>query len=142
MIPVTPNTLVPPHDPMGIVRTWARRGGRCGGGHTECPRLSPRGPHACPQLYLGVVLAAVVIVTGCFSYYQEAKSSKIMDSFKNMVPQVRPHTDTAAPWGDGTGGVWGGHRSGVGGQWDWDGVGTRTGVGGQWDRGGGVLGLV
>ncbi|XP_027489142.1 sodium/potassium-transporting ATPase subunit alpha-2-like, partial [Corapipo altera] len=39
------------------------------------------------QLYLGVVLAAVVIVTGCFSYYQEAKSSKIMDSFKNMVPQ-------------------------------------------------------
>lgn len=40
------------------------------------------------QLYLGVVLAAVVIVTGCFSYYQEAKSSKIMDSFKNMVPQV------------------------------------------------------
>lgn len=42
-----------------------------------------------PQLYLGVVLAAVVIVTGCFSYYQEAKSSKIMESFKNMVPQVR-----------------------------------------------------
>lgn len=41
-----------------------------------------------PQLYLGVVLAAVVIVTGCFSYYQEAKSSKIMESFKNMVPQV------------------------------------------------------
>lgn len=36
-----------------------------------------------------MVLAAVVIVTGCFSYYQEAKSSKIMDSFKNMVPQVR-----------------------------------------------------
>ncbi|NWJ06202.1 AT1A2 ATPase, partial [Crypturellus undulatus] len=42
------------------------------------------------NLYLGVVLAAVVIVTGCFSYYQEAKSSKIMDSFKNMVPQVGP----------------------------------------------------
>lgn len=39
------------------------------------------------NLYLGIVLAAVVIVTGCFSYYQEAKSSKIMDSFKNMVPQ-------------------------------------------------------
>ena len=43
-----------------------------------------------PQLYLGVVLSAVVIITGCFSYYQEAKSSKIMDSFKNLVPQVRP----------------------------------------------------
>lgn len=33
------------------------------------------------------MLAAVVIVTGIFSYYQESKSSKIMESFKNMVPQ-------------------------------------------------------
>ncbi|XP_064413493.1 sodium/potassium-transporting ATPase subunit alpha-1 isoform X3 [Latimeria chalumnae] len=39
------------------------------------------------NLYLGVVLSTVVIVTGCFSYYQEAKSSKIMESFKNLVPQ-------------------------------------------------------
>uniref|UniRef100_A0A8C6U157 Sodium/potassium-transporting ATPase subunit alpha n=1 Tax=Neogobius melanostomus TaxID=47308 RepID=A0A8C6U157_9GOBI len=39
------------------------------------------------NLYLGIVLSAVVIITACFSYYQEAKSSKIMDSFKNMVPQ-------------------------------------------------------
>ncbi|XP_035208172.1 sodium/potassium-transporting ATPase subunit alpha-like isoform X1 [Stegodyphus dumicola] len=39
------------------------------------------------NLYLGIVLAAVVIVTGIFSYYQEAKSSKIMESFKSMVPQ-------------------------------------------------------
>ncbi|XP_022668604.1 sodium/potassium-transporting ATPase subunit alpha-like isoform X3 [Varroa jacobsoni] len=39
------------------------------------------------NLYLGIVLAVVVIVTGCFSYYQEARSSKIMESFKNMVPQ-------------------------------------------------------
>uniref|UniRef100_A0A8C7LF80 Sodium/potassium-transporting ATPase subunit alpha-3 n=1 Tax=Oncorhynchus kisutch TaxID=8019 RepID=A0A8C7LF80_ONCKI len=38
-------------------------------------------------LYLGIVLSAVVIITGCFSYFQEAKSSKIMESFKNMVPQ-------------------------------------------------------
>ncbi|XP_019397242.1 PREDICTED: sodium/potassium-transporting ATPase subunit alpha-3 [Crocodylus porosus] len=44
------------------------------------------------NLYLGIVLAAVVIITGCFSYYQEAKSSKIMESFKNMVPQVRGGT--------------------------------------------------
>mgnify|MGYP002477883243 CR=1 FL=1 len=51
------------------------------------------------QLYLGVVLSAVVIITGCFSYYQEAKSSKIMESFKNMVPQVpaTPSGDWAAP---------------------------------------------
>uniref|UniRef100_A0A4X1VU39 Sodium/potassium-transporting ATPase subunit alpha n=1 Tax=Sus scrofa TaxID=9823 RepID=A0A4X1VU39_PIG len=39
------------------------------------------------NLYLGIVLAVVVIITGCFSYYQEAKSSKIMESFRNMVPQ-------------------------------------------------------
>ncbi|KAM6945356.1 LOW QUALITY PROTEIN: sodium/potassium-transporting ATPase subunit alpha-1-like [Aplochiton taeniatus] len=39
------------------------------------------------NLYLGLVLTAVVVITGGFSYYQEAKSSKIMDSFKNLVPQ-------------------------------------------------------
>ncbi|XP_011371380.1 sodium/potassium-transporting ATPase subunit alpha-4 [Pteropus vampyrus] len=39
------------------------------------------------NLYLGIVLAVVVVITGCFSYSQEAKSSKIMESFKNMVPQ-------------------------------------------------------
>merc|ERR1719193_2360131 len=39
------------------------------------------------NLYLGIVLSAVVIFTGVFSYYQESKSDKIMDSFKNMVPQ-------------------------------------------------------
>ena len=33
------------------------------------------------------MLSAVVIITGCFSYYQEAKSSAIMESFKNLVPQ-------------------------------------------------------
>ncbi|KAK7081036.1 Sodium/potassium-transporting ATPase subunit alpha-1, partial [Halocaridina rubra] len=39
------------------------------------------------NLYLGIVLASVVIITGVFSYYQESKSSRIMESFKNMVPQ-------------------------------------------------------
>jgi sodium/potassium-transporting ATPase subunit alpha len=39
------------------------------------------------NLYLGIVLTTVVVVTGIFSYYQESKSSKIMESFKNMVPQ-------------------------------------------------------
>ncbi|CAL4144660.1 unnamed protein product [Meganyctiphanes norvegica] len=39
------------------------------------------------NLYLGVVLTAVVVITGVFSYYQENKSSRIMESFKNMVPQ-------------------------------------------------------
>jgi sodium/potassium-transporting ATPase subunit alpha len=40
------------------------------------------------QLYLGLVLAGVIVVTGCFSYLQETKSSKVMESFKNMMPQV------------------------------------------------------
>ncbi len=40
------------------------------------------------QLYLGIVLTSVVLVTGCFSYYQEAKSASIMESFKSMIPQV------------------------------------------------------
>jgi len=42
---------------------------------------------ALDEFYLGCVLAGVVIITGCFSYYQEAKSSRIMDSFKKMIPQ-------------------------------------------------------
>merc|ERR1711962_1983467 len=39
------------------------------------------------NLYLGVVLSAVVTVPGIFSYYQESKSAKIMEGFKNLVPQ-------------------------------------------------------
>jgi len=39
------------------------------------------------NLYLGIVLTTVVIITGIFSYTQEAKASNIMESFKNMVPQ-------------------------------------------------------
>lgn len=39
------------------------------------------------NLYLGIALASVVIITSVFSYYQENKSSRIMDSFKSMVPQ-------------------------------------------------------
>ncbi|XP_075046409.1 potassium-transporting ATPase alpha chain 2 [Mixophyes fleayi] len=39
------------------------------------------------NLYLGVVLAAVVFLTGCFAYFQEAKSTNIMASFNKMIPQ-------------------------------------------------------
>ncbi|XP_046640615.1 sodium/potassium-transporting ATPase subunit alpha-B-like [Daphnia pulicaria] len=39
------------------------------------------------NLYLGIVLTVVVVVTGVFSYLQERKSNKIMESFKNFVPQ-------------------------------------------------------
>merc|ERR1711935_1220864 len=40
------------------------------------------------NLWLGIVLASVVIITGIFSYFQERKASNIMDSFKNMVPDM------------------------------------------------------
>jgi len=36
---------------------------------------------------LGIALAGVVFVSGCFSYYQEAKSANIMDGFKDMIPK-------------------------------------------------------
>ncbi|XP_025205602.1 sodium/potassium-transporting ATPase subunit alpha-like [Melanaphis sacchari] len=39
------------------------------------------------NLWLGTVLVLVCVITGVFAYSQEAKSSRIMDSFKNMVPQ-------------------------------------------------------
>ncbi|NXX45403.1 ATP4A ATPase, partial [Tricholaema leucomelas] len=39
------------------------------------------------QLYLAIALMAVVVVTGCFGYYQEFKSTNIIASFKNLVPQ-------------------------------------------------------
>merc|ERR1719427_1220418 len=39
------------------------------------------------NLYLGIVLTGVVTVTGIFSYYQESKSAKIMEGFKDLVPQ-------------------------------------------------------
>lgn len=35
------------------------------------------------------MLALVVILTGVFAYYQEAKSTNIMASFSKMIPQVR-----------------------------------------------------
>uniref|UniRef100_A0A8C3KB67 Na(+)/K(+)-exchanging ATPase n=1 Tax=Calidris pygmaea TaxID=425635 RepID=A0A8C3KB67_9CHAR len=39
------------------------------------------------KLYLAIALIAVVVVTGCFGYYQEFKSTNIIASFKNLVPQ-------------------------------------------------------
>lgn len=40
------------------------------------------------QVYLGAVLVLVVLLTGIFAYYQEAKSTNIMASFSKMIPQV------------------------------------------------------
>jgi len=40
------------------------------------------------NLSLGIVLAVVVFITGLFTFFQESKSSSIMESFKNLVPKV------------------------------------------------------
>eukprot|EP00359_Climacostomum_virens_P000955 CAMPEP_0204898890 /NCGR_PEP_ID=MMETSP1397-20131031/1538_1 /ASSEMBLY_ACC=CAM_ASM_000891 /TAXON_ID=49980 /ORGANISM="Climacostomum Climacostomum virens, Strain Stock W-24" /LENGTH=1138 /DNA_ID=CAMNT_0052066777 /DNA_START=88 /DNA_END=3504 /DNA_ORIENTATION=+ len=45
-------------------------------------------PADASNLWLGVVLAIVVFATGCFAYYQDAKSASIMASFKDMVPPM------------------------------------------------------
>uniref|UniRef100_A0A8D2MMI0 Sodium/potassium-transporting ATPase subunit alpha n=1 Tax=Zonotrichia albicollis TaxID=44394 RepID=A0A8D2MMI0_ZONAL len=52
------------------------------------------------NLYLGVVLALVVILTGIFAYYQEAKSTNIMASFSKMIPQVRATVDNSSLTGE------------------------------------------
>eukprot|EP00003_Mantamonas_plastica_P022918 TRINITY_DN3993_c0_g1_i1.p1 TRINITY_DN3993_c0_g1~~TRINITY_DN3993_c0_g1_i1.p1 ORF type:complete len:1091 (+),score=399.48 TRINITY_DN3993_c0_g1_i1:732-4004(+) len=38
------------------------------------------------NLYIGIVLAVVVMVTGIFSYFQERNASEIMEKFKHMLP--------------------------------------------------------
>lgn len=47
--------------------------------------LTPNDPS---NLYLGIVLSCVVILSSCFTFYQESKSSAIMAGFKNMIPPV------------------------------------------------------
>lgn len=39
------------------------------------------------NLYLGVVLAVVVFITGCFSYAQTSKAASLMDDFQNFIPR-------------------------------------------------------
>lgn len=51
------------------------------------------------QVYLGCVLALVVILTGIFAYYQEAKSTNIMATFNKMIPQVSgSHPSLVSIW--------------------------------------------
>lgn len=49
------------------------------------------------NLYLGIVLTAVVIITGLFSYFQERKSSQLMESFKNMMPSYTTAVRDGSP---------------------------------------------
>ena len=39
------------------------------------------------QLYLGIVLVVVVLITSFFLYAQKAKSERIMEGFAKMLPQ-------------------------------------------------------
>ncbi|XP_014477897.1 PREDICTED: sodium/potassium-transporting ATPase subunit alpha-like [Dinoponera quadriceps] len=39
------------------------------------------------HLWLGLVLIVLILVTGMFSYYQDSKSLRIMESFQRMLPQ-------------------------------------------------------
>jgi sodium/potassium-transporting ATPase subunit alpha len=39
------------------------------------------------NLYLGIVLAVVTLVTGIFSYFQTSKSAALMAQFKDFIPQ-------------------------------------------------------
>ncbi|EGD77429.1 sodium/potassium-transporting ATPase subunit alpha-1 [Salpingoeca rosetta] len=39
------------------------------------------------NLYLGIVLAAVVFITGCFSYVQERRAADVMKGFAKLQPQ-------------------------------------------------------
>jgi sodium/potassium-transporting ATPase subunit alpha len=38
------------------------------------------------QLYIGIVLAVVIIVSGTFSYFQNRRSTNIMKKFQNFLP--------------------------------------------------------
>jgi len=53
------------------------------------------------NLYLGIVLALVVFVTGCFSYLQTSKAASLMDDFKGFIPKTaevrRDGKDTTIP---------------------------------------------
>ena len=40
------------------------------------------------NLYLGIVLATVVFITGVFSYFQSSKAASLMDDFKNFIPKT------------------------------------------------------
>jgi len=40
------------------------------------------------NLYLGVVLAIVVLITGIVTFFQNSKSDSIMEGFKNFIPQM------------------------------------------------------
>eukprot|EP00020_Sapocribrum_chincoteaguense_P001214 CAMPEP_0170741412 /NCGR_PEP_ID=MMETSP0437-20130122/6204_1 /TAXON_ID=0 /ORGANISM="Sexangularia sp." /LENGTH=1136 /DNA_ID=CAMNT_0011079979 /DNA_START=126 /DNA_END=3536 /DNA_ORIENTATION=- len=88
-----PNRLTPPSEQSAIVKFFIILFGNVfnvllWGGAVLCfvaYGIDTSGDSS--NLYLGSVLAVVVFLTGCFSYYQEAQASKAMDGFKKLVPE-------------------------------------------------------
>jgi len=39
------------------------------------------------NMYLGIALAVVTVISSAFTFYEEQKSNRIMESFKKMMPQ-------------------------------------------------------
>ncbi|XP_007517265.2 potassium-transporting ATPase alpha chain 2 [Erinaceus europaeus] len=91
-----PNTLTPPKETSEVVKFFRQM---VGGfsillwiGAVLCwiaygIQYSNDKSASLDNVYLGSVLALVVIFTGVFAYYQEAKSTNIMASFSKMIPQ-------------------------------------------------------
>jgi sodium/potassium-transporting ATPase subunit alpha len=55
------------------------------------------------NLYLGIVLALVTFITGCFSFLQTSKSAEMMSQFENFIPAHANVTRGGVLTGKGTG---------------------------------------
>ncbi|XP_025075670.1 sodium/potassium-transporting ATPase subunit alpha-like [Pogonomyrmex barbatus] len=91
-----PNALTPPKKTLEIFKILHRCCGRfslliwvgailCFGNYFL--ELETYGEASEDHLWLGLVLIVLIAVTSVFSYYQDSKSSRIMESFQQMVPQ-------------------------------------------------------
>jgi sodium/potassium-transporting ATPase subunit alpha len=47
----------------------------------------PGAQGASSNLYLAIVLVAIILLTGYITFQQTSKSEALMDSFKNFLPQ-------------------------------------------------------
>jgi len=42
--------------------------------------------HDPSNLYLGIIICVIILITGFLTFYQTMKSQSIMDSFKDFIP--------------------------------------------------------
>ncbi|XP_036600929.1 potassium-transporting ATPase alpha chain 2-like [Trichosurus vulpecula] len=91
-----PNALTPPKETPGIIRFLKQMVGGFSillwAGAVLCfiaylIEFSKDKSASMDNFYLGVVLIVVVIFTGMFAYYQEAKSTNIIASITKMIPR-------------------------------------------------------